>query len=129
LGDCDACADPYGLPLPLFIQREVPSGGKDLKVYAVGGELWAIAKPFPARTARDKIGTPVPLPPDIRAAALVCGQALGLELYGVDFLVGRSRFFAVDVNPFPGYKGAAEAPRYLADYLYERALRPYTRAV
>jgi ribosomal protein S6--L-glutamate ligase len=125
LDDREVLTDPYSLPLPLFAQREVPSGGQDLKVYVVGNKVWAVAKPFPARTAQDKMGTPAPLPPPIRAAALVCGQVLGLELYGVDFLAAGDRFFAVDINAFPGYKGAVEAPRHLADYLYERALRPY----
>jgi ribosomal protein S6--L-glutamate ligase len=129
LDDSGTCVDPYGLPLPLFAQRDVPSGGQDLKVYIVGDKLWAIAKPFPPRTARDKMGTPVPLPSDIRAAALVCGRALGLELYGVDFLVGQSQFFAIDVNAFPGYKGAAKAPCHIADYLYECTLRPYAQVV
>ena len=124
LDDCEVPTDPYGLPLPLFAQREVSSDSQDLKVYVVGDELWALAKPFPARTAQDKMGTPAHLPPDIRTAALVCGEVLGLELYGVDFLVAGDRFFAVDVNAFPGYKGAVEASRYLAAYLYERALRP-----
>lgn len=114
--------DPYGLPLPLFAQREVPSGGRDLKVFVVGDKLWAITRLFPARTLQDKLGMPAPLPPAIEATAIACGRALGLELYGVDFLVTEDQFFVVDVNAFPGYKGVADAPRTLADYLYRRAL-------
>ncbi len=113
--------DAYGLPLPLFAQREVPTSGRDLKVYVAGDAVWATTRSFPARTLRDKIGTPVAPPRAIRTAALACGRALGLELYGVDFLVAEERFFAVDVNVFPGYKGVAEAPRALADFLYRRA--------
>ena len=63
------------------------------------------------------------LRPAVRDAALACGRALGLELYGVDFLEAGDKFFAVDVNALPGYKGAPEAPRALVDYLYRRALR------
>lgn len=114
--------DPYGLPLPLFAQREVPTSGRDLKVFVVGETLWAISRPFPARSLQEKIGTPAPLPSDIEAAAFACGRALGLELYGVDFLLSEDRFFSVDVNTFPGYKGVADAPRALADFLYRRAL-------
>jgi ribosomal protein S6--L-glutamate ligase len=114
--------DVYGLPLPLFAQREVPSRGRDLKVFVVGEEMWATARVFPARTIEEKLGTPVAVGPDVRKAALACGQALGLELYGVDFLEDEDRLWAVDVNALPGYKGAPEAPRALADYLYHRAV-------
>lgn len=115
--------DVHGLVLPLFAQREVPSEGRDLKVFVVGEQTWAIARPFPARTLAEKLGTPVALRPAVRDAALACGRALGLELYGVDFLEAGDKFFAVDVNALPGYKGAPEAPRALADYLYRRARR------
>ena len=66
----------------------------------------------------------VPLPDSIRAAALAAGYALGLELYGVDFLLpqdGSGDFAVVDVNAFPGYNGLDDAPAALADYLFERA--------
>jgi ribosomal protein S6--L-glutamate ligase len=116
--------DPCGLPWPLFAQQEVPSGGHDLKVYVVGHRLWAITRRFPTRSAQDKIGTPAVLPPEVRRAALACGRALGLELYGVDVLVAGDHFFVVDVNAFPGYKGVAEAPRQLTAYLYARARQP-----
>ena len=43
--------------------------------------------------------------------------ALGLDVYGVDFLVAGDEFFAVDVNAFPGYKGVPQAPAAIADYL------------
>jgi ribosomal protein S6--L-glutamate ligase len=114
-------ADLYGLPLPLFAQREVPSEGRDLKVFVVGKETWGIARKFPARTLEEKVGTPVTVRPDVQEAALASGRALGLELYGVDFLEADGRFFAVDVNALPGYKGAPEAGRAMADYLYGRA--------
>lgn len=113
--------DPYGFPLPLFVQAEAPSDGRDIKAYVVGDRLWAITRPWPARTPEEKAGTPFILPPALKRAALTCGRALGLELYGVDFLMDGDRFSVVDVNAFPGYKGIADAPHYLADYLYERA--------
>lgn len=113
--------DAYGLPLPLFAQREIPTSGRDLKVYVAGESLWAIARPFPARTLEEKLGTPVSPPQDVRTAALACGRALGLEIYGVDFLSVGERFFVVDVNAFPGCKGVAAASRVIADLLYRRA--------
>jgi ribosomal protein S6--L-glutamate ligase len=119
-----APSDAHGLPLPLFAQREVPSAGGDLKVFVVGERTWAIVRRFPARTLEDKLGTPVSVPPAARAAALACGRALGLELYGVDFLRSEDGLVVVDVNALPGYKGAPEAPGALAEYLYGCAVRP-----
>jgi ribosomal protein S6--L-glutamate ligase len=116
--------DPYGFPLPLFAQRDVPSGGLDFKVYVIGDRMWSMTKPWPPRVPGDKSGTAVPLPPAIREAALTAGRTLGLELYGVDFLLppdAPDEFVVVDVNAFPGYNGLAEAPGALADYLYQRA--------
>jgi ribosomal protein S6--L-glutamate ligase len=115
----DLARDAYGLPQPVFAQREVPSGGRDLKVYVVGEQMWAITRPFPALTLAEKLGSPVPVPPGIREAAVVCGQALGLELYGVDFVVAGDAFFVVDVNALPGYKGVSEAPRAIAEHIYQ----------
>jgi ribosomal protein S6--L-glutamate ligase len=117
-------ADPCGLPLPLFAQEEVPSEGGDLKVYVVGDRAWGLTKPWPVRTVADKYGKQTTLPPAIEAAARACGRALGLEIYGVDFLVRGDSFFMVDVNAFPGFRGPEEGPACIADYIYERALRP-----
>ena len=119
--------DPYGFPTPFFAQRHIPSGGQDLKVYVVGERLWSLVKPWPPRTPQDKIGVPVALPEPIRAAALAVGRSLGLELYGVDFLLppdAPDEFVVVDVNAFPGYNGLGDAPTALADYLYEQGRRP-----
>jgi ribosomal protein S6--L-glutamate ligase len=115
--DAALTLDAHALPVPLFAQSEVPSGGSDLKVYVVGDQLWAIKRPFPALTLAEKLGEPARVSPPIRDAALACGAALGLELYGVDFLVAGDEFFVVDVNAFPGYKGIPGAPAAIADYL------------
>jgi ribosomal protein S6--L-glutamate ligase len=113
--------DVYGLPLPVFAQREVPTSGSDLKVYMVGGRVWALLRPFPARTPEEKLGQAIEPPASIATAALECGRALGLEIFGVDFLVSDGMFFVVDLNAFPGFKGASGAPEAIANHLYERA--------
>lgn len=120
--DGHAFTDTYGLPLPVFAQRDVPSDGEDLKVFVAGSHVWAIRRPYPAHTLQEKMGTPASLASNVQAAALMCGKVLGLELYGVDFLAAEGRFYVVDVNAFPGYKGAAGASWILANYLFRRAL-------
>lgn len=115
-----APADAWGLPLPQFAQRNIEHAGRDIKVYVVGDMLWSISRPWPAVTMEDKLGRPAEISDEIRKTALACGKALGLELYGVDFLVSGDKFFVVDVNAFPGYKGIPDAPRSIAEYLYKR---------
>ncbi len=119
----DAFVDTFGQPNPLLVQRQVPADGKDLKVYAVGVWLAAITRPFPAKTEEEKRGEPAELRPALRDAALACGRALGLELYGVDFLQHDDQFWIVDVNAFPSYKGIDGATERIATYLLERARR------
>jgi ribosomal protein S6--L-glutamate ligase len=122
-------SDPCGLPLPFFAQVEVPSEAGDLKVYVVGERAWAFTKPWPVRTVEDKNGRQAFLPPAIEAAALTCGRALGLEIYGVDFVLHGDTFWVVDVNALPGFRGPAEGPACIAEYIYQRALRPDGRGL
>jgi ribosomal protein S6--L-glutamate ligase len=115
-----AMASRSGVPRPILLQEEVPSDGLDLKLYVVGDWVAAIRRPFPARTEAEKRGRPSEVPPPVREAALACGRALGLELYGVDVLTHGDRFWVVDVNAFPSYRGVAAGPRRVAEYLLAR---------
>jgi ribosomal protein S6--L-glutamate ligase len=110
-----------GQPQALLAQEAVPSQGEDLKVYVAGEWVAAITRPYPVVTEQDKRGKPADVPPKIRDVALDCGRALGLELYGVDFLVAGDDFWVVDVNGFPSYRGVAGAPERIAEYLLARA--------
>lgn len=110
-------------PDPLLAQGEFAVDGQnDLKVYVAGEWAGAVRRPPPG-TARDlsKLAEPVELPRRIRDAALACGRALGLELYGVDVLTSGDDFSIVDVNAYPGYGGLAEAPARIAAHLHRRA--------
>src|SRR5205814_991202 len=51
-----------------------------------------------------------------------CGQVFGLGLYGVDIVEGVDGPWIVDVNTFPGYKGAPGAAARIADYIADYAL-------
>lgn len=114
---CDAA----GLPLPAFAQADVPSTGRDLKVYVVGEQVWGVSRVYPARTLTEKLGMPTNVAPRLREVALRCGRALGLEIYGVDAVGGDEDFAIVDVNAYPGFKGANGAATAIADHLLARA--------
>ncbi|HET7397869.1 MAG TPA: hypothetical protein VFJ94_05045 [Intrasporangium sp.] len=96
-------------PGPYLVMEAVPHAGDDLKAYVAGDWLTAIERPFPARTLAAKVGRPVSLPAGVADVVRAAGALLGLTCFGVDFVRGPQGWVVVDVNAFPGYKGAEGA--------------------
>ncbi len=115
--------DGFGQPRPMLVQRKVPSDGIDLKLYVVGEWVAAVERRVGAKTEAEKRGRPAEVTADVRAAALACGRTLGLEVYGVD--VTREpegeRFWVVDVNAYPSYRGVEGAVERIVELLMDRA--------
>lgn len=99
---------------PYLVMEQVEHHGDDLKVYAAGDWLTAIRRPFPARTLAAKLGHPADLPDEVADATRRVGALLGLTCFGVDFVAGPNGWVMVDVNAFPGFKGAPGAVEALA---------------
>jgi ribosomal protein S6--L-glutamate ligase len=108
---------------PVFAQRYHPHDGRDRKIYAIGGQLFGVKKIFPRRTEEDDYGEPFPLTPELRDIALRCGQAFGIDLYGVDIIESEGKPYVVDMCSIPGFKGVPDAVPLLARYFYEAAER------
>jgi glutathione synthase/RimK-type ligase-like ATP-grasp enzyme len=100
---------------PYLLMERIPHNGDDLKVFVAGEWLKAIERPFPATTLAAKLGHLVPVPHDAAAVAREAGRLLGLTCFGCDFVRGPRGWVLVDVNAFPGYKGAEGAPGALAN--------------
>lgn len=104
-----------GLPAgPYLLMDRVAHTGDDLKVFVAGDWVTAIERRYPARTLEEKRGRPVPLPAAPAAAARAAGELLGLTCFGCDFVRGPDGWVLVDLNAFPGYKGADGAADALA---------------
>jgi ribosomal protein S6--L-glutamate ligase len=103
-------------------QEYVDSGSVDLKLYGVGERLWAVRRPSPLGGGQVPPTPPerVELTPELEELARACGEAFGLELYGVDVLVSRDGPLVVDVNEFPNYTGVEEAPAAIAELVCSR---------
>jgi glutathione synthase/RimK-type ligase-like ATP-grasp enzyme len=104
-------------------QPLVPGDGRDLKLYVAGEAVWAVRKASPLldpgwRAARPEM---VPLDPVWRELALACGRAFGLELYGVDCVLGPRGPVVIEVNDFPNYSGIPGASEHIADHVLRRA--------
>jgi ribosomal protein S6--L-glutamate ligase len=105
---------------PYIVQELIEGNGRDLKLYVVGKEVFAVEKPF-SETSFSVPGRPVPVRDEIRKIALACGRACGIGLYGVDVIEGPRGPFVVDVNYFPGYKGVPRVALLIADWIDAQA--------
>ena len=91
---------------PYLLMDWVSHAGDDLKIFVAGEWMAAIERPFPAATYEDKLGHPARLPDDVAEAPREAGRILGLTCFGCDFVRGPDGWTLIDVNAFPGYKGA-----------------------
>jgi ribosomal protein S6--L-glutamate ligase len=105
---------------PVVAQEFAANDGFDIKVWVIGVDLSAARR----RTALESIDKtadeslePADLPVDWIGAARDAGAAMGLQLYGVDLLITAGRPVVVDVNPFPGFRGAREPAGSLLRFL------------
>jgi len=93
----------------LIAQPYVPNAGLDLKVYCAGGELFATERTSPLHPRRPHRERPVALSPEVAAVAASVGEVFGLDLYGVDILLGPDGPVVVDVNDFPSFRKVPQA--------------------
>jgi len=108
---------------PVFAQRYHPPKGRDRKIYAIGGRLFGVKKVFPRQTEEEKQGEPFDLTSELRDIAVRCGEAFGIDLYGVDIIESEGKPYVVDMFSIPGFKGVPDAPLLLAQYFYAAAER------
>ncbi len=112
-------------------QQFVPGNGYDLKLYAIGDEIWAVRKPSmfdrngkhkPSATlGKSPRAELLPLSPDWEELARRCGRLFGLELYGLDCMETPNGPVVIEVNEFPNYTGVPGADEKLAEYIVCRA--------
>ncbi|MFJ3951721.1 hypothetical protein SLV14_003770 [Streptomyces sp. Je 1-4] len=112
-------ATPDRLPAPvepdgpagglLIAQPYVPNSGTDLKVYSVAGELYATERCSPLHPAHAVRERQVPLTPEVARITAEIGDVFGLDLYGVDILLGPDGPVIVDINDFPSFRQVPDA--------------------
>ena len=99
-----------------YVQRVVDHGGRDVRVFVVGGRVVAAIERRAAsgewRTNVSQGGTAhaLALPPEWEALALQAAAAVGADYAGVDLLPSRDGgMFVLEVNGIPGWQGLQEA--------------------
>ncbi|MGI5346895.1 ATP-grasp domain-containing protein [Streptomyces sp. CA-250714] len=93
----------------LLAQPYVPNSGVDLKVYSVGGELFATQRASPLHPELSAREQRVPLSAEVAGLVAEAGSVYGLDLYGVDVLLGPDGPVVVDVNDFPSFRQVPDA--------------------
>ncbi|MGW5851693.1 ATP-grasp domain-containing protein [Streptomyces sp. NPDC055254] len=93
----------------LVAQPYVPNSGTDIKVYGVGGELFATERCSPLHPDPSVRERRVPLSTEVAEIAARVGSVYGLDLYGVDVLLGPDGPVVVDVNDFPSFRQVPDA--------------------
>jgi ribosomal protein S6--L-glutamate ligase len=101
-------------------QQYLPNDGCDLKLYGIGHQIWAVKKPSlfqPGGAGRN-----CDVQKTTATAAMVelgrrCGTLFGLELFGVDCILGPHGPVVIEVNDFPNFTAIPSADDLLADYV------------
>ena len=104
-------------PGPYIVQDYISSDGQDHKLYVAGDSVKGLLKQRTPGDSSDAAGVPVAVNAELSAIAQGVGQALELDIFGVDVLYGPSGPVIVDVNPFPGFRNIPGAPLLLARHL------------
>jgi ribosomal protein S6--L-glutamate ligase len=118
----------------VYLQQFVPSGGRDLRLFVVGGSVeGAIERVAPegewiANVARGAYARPLVRDAGLEALAVSAARALGLDWAGVDVAVGPDGPTVIEVNGNPSWaavhdvtgKDMAES---IAEHVLVRALR------
>ncbi|MFE5118808.1 RimK family alpha-L-glutamate ligase [Streptomyces sp. NPDC056669] len=112
----------------LIAQPYVPNSGIDLKVYCVDGELHATERSSPLCPDGGARGRRVRLSAEVAAIAAEVGAVYGLDLYGVDVLLGPDGPVVVDVNDFPSFKEVPDAAARVGRAVLELARRGGARS-
>ena len=97
---------------PYVVQDFVDGDGWDRKLYIAGHDVRALLKRRTDHAVRPLHPTASLCDLGVRA-----GSALGLEVYGVDVVIGSTGPYIVDVNPFPGFRSVASAPLTVSNYI------------
>jgi ribosomal protein S6--L-glutamate ligase len=108
---------------PVFAQRYHPPQGRDRKMYSIGGRIFGVKKVFPRRAEAEKHGEPFAPSTELCEIVRRCGQAFGIDLYGVDIIESDGNAYVVDMSSIPGFRGVPDAPQHLARYFYAAAER------
>ncbi len=104
---------------PFIVQHYLPHSSTVQKLYVAGGHTRGLLKRSPLVPASNDSNLPFEIDSELGDSAARIGTALGLDIFGADIVRVPLGPTVIDVNPFPGFRGVADAGRILADHIVE----------
>lgn len=105
----------------LLAQPYVPNSGMDLKVYSVAGDLFATERCSPLHPVHGACERPATLTREVAGIAEEVGSVFGLDLFGIDILLGPDGPVVVDINDFPSFRQVPDAVARVASAVLQLA--------
>ena len=105
---------------PVIAQQFLPNDGFDLKFWVVGEHVSVARRPAALEVRRKDADVeldPASLPEGLVDIAHRAGHAIGLDLFGADIVISEGCPVVIDVNAFPGFRGASDAASHLAGFV------------
>ena len=106
----------WAMEKDIIIQEFIrESKGKDVRAFVVGNKVVAAMRreaqlgEFRSNIHRGAVGRPITLSPDYEKAALMATRVMGLQVAGVDLLIGKDGPKVIEVNASPGFEGLERA--------------------
>nr|NLD40514.1 hypothetical protein [Actinomycetales bacterium] len=103
---------------PWLVQRLQETSSRDRKIYRIGSQVFGVKRRWPATSLEEKLGEPFTVTAELHEITERVAAALGTDLFGLDLVETPDGPVAVDVHPFPGFKGVPNGALRLADYIY-----------
>ncbi len=115
----------------LYIQKFIECDGFERKVYVIGDKVFGIIRENPIyiylRNKPNNIDVDTierkefKISPEIRELAKILSKELNLKIFGFDLikLSDKDRYYLIDLNDFPGFRGIKKIENTLSNYLVE----------
>ncbi len=113
----------------IYIQKFVESDGIERKIYVVGDKIYGTQRENPIyywlREKPEKIDVETfkrekfEVSVDMQNLAKILAKGLNLRIFGFDLVkpLNQNKYYLIDLNDFPGFKGIKDIDNELADYL------------
>ena len=113
----------------IYIQKFVESDGIERKIYVVGDKIYGTQRENPIyywlRERPEKIDVETfkrekfEVSVDMQNLAKILAKGLNLRIFGFDLVkpLNQNKYYLIDLNDFPGFKGIKDIDNVLADYL------------
>jgi ribosomal protein S6--L-glutamate ligase len=101
-------------------QHYLVNDGFDLKLYVCGRTVYAVRKPSPFNGNPQATAHPVEATARMVKLARQCGEACGLDIYGVDTIETADGPVVIEINEFPNFTCVPGAAETIAAYVLQR---------